>query len=595
MRKFVYGMRRYLVVFGVIAVVCGTIGCLISDGAFVIPGEQFIRGIKTLGGTDYYLKERQIVTAQGTQAVPLNPLGVGLFEVARWSGLIFAMLATVSVLLTAVGMLKNELSARRTILHGGDVIAIHGDSSWVRALVKDLRHDERRVIIANSDEVGALNEGRVPLSLALKTTTQVLLFEKDDAALEFLERYADDLDDDARIYVHLNSIVPEGLIDNRVMPFSMAEICAQGYWETHPVTSAERIVLIGSGRYAEALLYQGLMTNIFDVDGGVRYDVIGDFGHWRSIHGGLTDALAVNGDQLEFHKGEWSDWTDLLLESTRVILCDRGARNVRVAAELQALPLAALHLRNDNESSVRVLGARPAGRVIAGPREVDVFGTNEELCTSALLVGDIAHDRGRICDVVYGLGTDRCNACELHDFSNLEALPGGSFVDDELRERVRNARFERMRGAADGDPFGACLSCPRFLEEWTALDGFTRRSNYAVAAHDGQKFRLLHAHGIDVRRGMTVQKMGEAYAQLPQEVRDELQEIEHIRWCRFCFLSGWRYAPGGKDKRLRTHEDLVPYRELRDDQSKDADAYLSLCLRIRSEREQAEFERYWLT
>ena len=85
-----------------------------------------------------------------------------------------------------------------------------------------------------------------------------------------------------------------------------------------------------------------------------------------------------------------------------------------------------------------------------------------------------------------------------------------------------------------------------------------------------------------------------AYMALPPETRDALQEIEHIRWCRFNYLNGWTYAPGTKDKRARTHPDLVPYDELTADRSKDADAYLTLGLMIRSVEEQAELEGIWL-
>ena len=73
-----------------------------------------------------------------------------------------------------------------------------------------------------------------------------------------------------------------------------------------------------------------------------------------------------------------------------------------------------------------------------------------------------------------------------------------------------------------------------------------------------------------------------------------LQEIGRIRWSRFHYLNGWRYAPGKKDPRVRTHPDLVPYAQPAGDQPKDADAYLNLCLQIRSEAAECELERIWL-
>lgn len=590
-KGFVYGMRRYIVLFGVIAVVCGTIGCYISGGDLE-PGEPIIQGIETLTVTDYYIKEREIITPEGVrQSIPLNPHGKALFELGRWSGVLFASLATASVILSTIGMLGKEIAARRVLLKGGDVIAIHGDSAWVHSLGKDLKRHNKEVVVASKDEVGDLGEGLAPLSLALKAPSQVLLFENDDEALEFLEKHADEFASNARVYVHLNEIVPEGLLDERVMPFSMAEICAQSYWDSYPVTRKERIVLIGEGSYAEALLYQGLITNLFDTVGGVQYDVIGDFTHWCALHPGWKDACEVNFDKLEFHAGEWSEHADLLRKSDRVILCGRGAKNIRIAAELQSEPLAVLHMRNDNKSSVRVLGRKSQKEDTAGPRKVEVFGTNEELCTLALVIEDTMHNRGRMCDIMYGLGEGRCNECQTYDFSGIDKVDES--IDDDQRSRIRNARIERMSTAAEGCDLNACLSCPFFQADWAALSGFKRRSNYAIAAHDGQKFRLLHKCDIDVSYKMGVHDVSVAYAKLPKETKDELQEVEHMRWCRMSYLAGWTYAKGKKDERQKTHPDLVPYGELVQDQSKDADSYISLCTRISNQTEQDRFEKIW--
>ena len=65
-------------------------------------------------------------------------------------------------------------------------------------------------------------------------------------------------------------------------------------------------------------------------------------------------------------------------------------------------------------------------------------------------------------------------------------------------------------------------------------------------------------------------------------MRDELQEIEHIRWCRFHLLNNWSYAPGGKNKVARTHHYLVPYSELaRDIKDLDSDSYRNIWYRTR--------------
>ena len=59
--------------------------------------------------------------------------------------------------------------------------------------------------------------------------------------------------------------------------------CARTYWNQYPIRfSGETIVLIGSGKYAEALLEQALMVNVFDPKQQIRYLVYGDYHEFRS-------------------------------------------------------------------------------------------------------------------------------------------------------------------------------------------------------------------------------------------------------------------------------------------------------------------------
>ena len=49
-----------------------------------------------------------------------------------------------------------------------------------------------------------------------------------------------------------------------------------------------------------------------------------------------------------------------------------------------------------------------------------------------------------------------------------------------------------------------------------------------------------------------------------------LAELEHIRWSRYHYLNNWRYGMpedgSRKDKGRRIHADLLPYRELSDNE-----------------------------
>lgn len=63
-------------------------------------------------------------------------------------------------------------------------------------------------------------------------------------------------------------------------------------------------------------------------------------------------------------------------------------------------------------------------------------------------------------------------------------------------------------------------------------------------------------------------------AQLTADQIEQLAELEHIRWCRYHYLSNWRLGTPEngrrKDPERRLHTDLIPYQEL-DESSKEKD------------------------
>lgn len=75
--------------------------------------------------------------------------------------------------------------------------------------------------------------------------------------------------------------------------------------------------------------------------------------------------------------------------------------------------------------------------------------------------------------------------------------------------------------------------------QWAGLDSFTKGSNVSRADY------------LSIEKGNK--------QTLPS---DETQELEHIRWCRYHFLNGWKYVEGQHDKRNKIHRDLIPYAKL---------------------------------
>lgn len=91
--------------------------------------------------------------------------------------------------------------------------------------------------------------------------------------------------------------------------------------------------------------------------------------------------------------------------------------------------------------------------------------------------------------------------------------------------------------------------------DWNRLDGFTKMSNISSADYMDVLRELIQS-GINT----DVEK---------------LAVLEHIRWCRFHYLNGWKYGipenGRNKDPEMRIHKCLVDYSELTDD-DKEKDA-----------------------
>ena len=123
----------------------------------------------------------------------------------------------------------------------------------------------------------------------------------------------------------------EGLGEN-VTPFNEYECCARLYWQTRPWNGAgERVALVGSGRYARALLNQGLLT----APPGCAFELFGDWTGWRALHRAVL-ALADIGPGLCFHDESWRANADLLRDVDRVVICgDDHRANLEILHQLK--------------------------------------------------------------------------------------------------------------------------------------------------------------------------------------------------------------------------------------------------------------------
>lgn len=286
---------------------------------------------------------------------------------------------------------------------------------------------------------------------------------------------------------------------DRLTLFNRYSCCAREYWRTHALGSREQqIILLGNGQYAQHLLEQGLLVNVFGADHSVTYHVFGDWSEFCRNHRQLHATLSVGHadpaqDCLFFHSDSWNESADLLLQADRIILCsDDEGENLDLLRTLRKyFPTnAALHLR-------------AVGKI---PGET-VFGTNEAIYTADLVMGTQLTEIARLMHNIYAAGAS---------------------------------------------------NAPR----WEDLSDFLQQSNIAAADHLLTKVRiLLKDDSITALTKDVCTAAYEEYRKTHSARAEQYRETEHVRWMRFHSLYNWQYA-SVRDNAARQHPLMVPYNTL---------------------------------
>ncbi len=297
---------------------------------------------------------------------------------------------------------------------------------------------------------------------------------------------------------------------DQLVLFDRWDCCARLYWQQHPLSGAEKhILLIGCGRYGAALLERALLVNVYGTDRSVNYHVFGDSSIFRKDHIRLKDIVCTEEctccsgqDSVLFHGEPWDAASELLAQADRIILCmDTDEENMEILRRIhQYFPVrASLHLRL----------SRKLESVVS-------FGSDEAIFTPDLVLRTSLNQL----------------AMEMHEIYR--------------------------RSDPDRTPL------------WNQLSAFLRCSNLAAADHLLTKIRILLED--DSITEITPENCRTAY-QIYQETREDkaevYREIEHLRWMRFHVLRNWHYG-SCKDSAGRLHPDIRPFCQLSlSEQAKD--------------------------
>ena len=281
--------------------------------------------------------------------------------------------------------------------------------------------------------------------------------------------------------------------------FNSFPCCARLYWKRYPAKPEDCVILIGSGKHAQALLESGLQVNIRHPKQGIAYHVFGDWSNFRRNHPRLGTAVSINdadaiGDRICFHEEPWNESEALLMQAERIVLCDdEEAENLEIFRQLHhSFPVpGAVHIRADRQMC-----------------DGTVFGTKEQLFTPELVMGQQLNRTAIIMNEIYRRSTGN-------------TAPG-----------------------------------------WEELSEFLRQSNIAAADHLLTKIRLLlQDDSVSEITPQVCAQAYAVYQQQKPEKATIFREIEHLRWVRFHVLHNWRYAPV-RNNRRREHTMIIPFENL---------------------------------
>lgn len=331
---------------------------------------------------------------------------------------------------------------------------------------------------------------------------------------------------------------------------------ARTYWNRYPANlSGETIVLIGSGKYAEAILEQALTVNVFGPGQQLKYLAYGDYGEFRRNHPYLSQICrtvsinAAGAQNGQFRKADSAPHTD------EQLVVDFASAN---AAESED----GLFQKMDSASYANAASAD----MISAPSTNDLLffmdtPWNEDW--EALM----SADRIILCSEDEGDNLEAFN--KIHRYMPISApiyarisqgfdqvIPFGAPEMLFTSENVLRKKLDRWGMMLNNIYLRSQnLDSPK----WEELNAFLRRSNIASADHLFTKVRILL--GGEADSFLTKEVYASAYeawrTEWPEK-KDLFRWIEHERWVRFYVMNNWQFNEV-RDDAKRRHNMIRPF------------------------------------
>lgn len=383
-----------------------------------------------------------------------------------------------------------------------------------RLIADAIARENKKAVILFCDD-GSDHDLLLPFTCIAQTPVQLIAFQKGRGSATVFalsddpsenDRLADALKDAPCQVCVMTGYEPDRLSDKLVL-FNPYDICARLYWAAYPVTSPDEvIVLVGDGKYSQAMLEQALIFNVIAPDQHLTYHVIGDFSVFKRNHPYLDQAF-TRIDQLIFHEGSWNEDLDILKDADRIIFChDDPARSMEELTQLKRYC--------PSKAVIYVRGAAPLDGFTA-------FGSPQTLYRPEYVLRSDLYQMAIRLHRIYQDSVDNAPGWEsLSGFLRRSNLASADHLLMKVRILLNDAAGETEAGS------------------------------------------VLPSRDI-------LNRAAKAYRMLGDEDLETCRRIEHERWMRFHLMNNWQYAPV-RDNERRLHPLLCPYDELSlTDQLKD--------------------------
>ena len=440
-------------------------------------------------------------------------------------------------------------------------------------------------------------------TVSVRAERQFLIFDSMSDLLEFLDIHSIELTERKEIKIISDEFEPTTFENKDFEYIYLPERVAMNYWRERPLKGDEnnRIAIIGFSKYAQSLLLYALKINVGFINFHNEYHVFlleGEskdsflFKHWN-ISSVVSDDLKAEEfkDCLIFHGPDEWQRKDLFNGFERIIISsDSDDMNLHILHDLK-------FISNVSGFDVRIAQINPEQNILYDGGHSRDFYFGE---VSFSLINDRRYSKdcayamlmNYLYDVMFGdepvwkgssvsakaeerwknLSTKlkRSNLFSVtHVEKKLELMEYYDVSIDEndesrysLKEIIAAYYLDLIERYKDDDAFSngfylkSCSDMSRATELALSIKKMMAVffSSSIASLQDVESSLLPYVDGKDIS--------------LLKNIADALLEAEHERWRRDYYLDNWAYGEE-KNNILRTHNNLVPFSELSDNQEKD--------------------------